>query len=271
MVHQVEDGVVAQLEQQHRGMWGRASSTYTDGAESLTRGAVEPLLDGARVGNETRLLDVGTGPGTVIGPALQRGAVVTAIDLTESMVEVARARFPTADVRVGNASALPFDDGCFDAVTLAFSLHHMAQPGLALAEARRVLRSGGRIAFTVWAAADRLVAFNLAFAALEGLDLEYEAPLPTPLDEAGPEDCVDLLRRAGFTEPSVRELDTAWLLDDASPLADLIDRYLGLEGNDRAKRQAYADAVSAAVAAHVHATGSPAVPNPALLASAQRG
>jgi SAM-dependent methyltransferase len=55
-------------------------------------------------------------------------------------------------VRAGDAHALPFDDGSFDAVTFGFCLHHIPDPERALAEARRVLRRGGRLAFSVWAA-----------------------------------------------------------------------------------------------------------------------
>jgi ubiquinone/menaquinone biosynthesis C-methylase UbiE len=95
------------------------------------------------VGNGTELRDVGTGPGTVIGPARHRGATVVGVDLSEAMVDAARRRHPGVDVQVGNASALPFPDASFDAVSFGLCVLVLPEPDRALAEARRVLRPGG--------------------------------------------------------------------------------------------------------------------------------
>ena len=176
MIQTLAPNAVTALEDEHRAMWGRLADSYAAGAEALTVGAVPAMLDAVGAGEGTVLLDVGTGPGTLIGPALARGAAVRAVDLSPQMIEQVRARYPDVDARVANGSDLPFPEGSFDAVTFTFSLHHMAEPAAALAEANRVVRDGGRIAYTVWAPEDRLVAFGLAFAALAELPVEVVPP-----------------------------------------------------------------------------------------------
>jgi len=70
---------------------------------------------------------------------------VTAIDFSAPMLE--RARRKSADIAwvEGDALALPFADGSFDAVTIGFGLRNLAEADRGLAELRRVLRPGGRL------------------------------------------------------------------------------------------------------------------------------
>lgn len=97
-----------------------------------------------------RVLDIGTGPGRLpIAIAAANGAVhVTGLDLSEDMVAVAsrlaaKRGVPNVDFRTGSAGELPFGDGEFDLVISTLSFHHWKDPGRALDEACRVLRSGG--------------------------------------------------------------------------------------------------------------------------------
>lgn len=113
--------------------------------------ATELLLDMAGVDGGCRLLDVACGPGLVACAAARRARHVTGIDLTPAMIEQARqlqARLglQNLDWRIGEATALPFDDGQFDAVTTRYSAHHLPDPDLAFAELVRVARPGARVA-----------------------------------------------------------------------------------------------------------------------------
>ena len=143
MIDTLDPDAVVELEAEHEAMWSRCARVYVRSVGGLTGEAAEQLLDAAEVGDGTGLLDVGTGPGTVVGPALARGAIVSAIDLAPAMIDELRTRHPDVDATVANATSLPFDDASFDAVTMAFCLHHMAEPAAALTEAWRVLRPGG--------------------------------------------------------------------------------------------------------------------------------
>ncbi|HEY7141552.1 MAG TPA: methyltransferase domain-containing protein, partial [Methylomirabilota bacterium] len=134
-----------------RAGWERVPRAYQDAWGRLTTQAAGPLLDAARVGPGVRALDVATGPGHVAAVAARRGASVVAVDFSEAMLAEARRHHPGIDFRSGDAEALPFPDASFDAVVMSFGLLHLARPDQALAEAYRVLRRGGRVAFTVWA------------------------------------------------------------------------------------------------------------------------
>jgi SAM-dependent methyltransferase len=132
-----------------RELWSGRAAAYERGFARLTAHAAGPLLDAAGVGPETRLLDIGTGPGVVAAAA--RGARVTAVDAEPSMAEAAARNVPGLDVRVAVLPDLPLPDGEFDAVTGNFVIHATGDPAAVLAELRRVLRPGGRLALTTWA------------------------------------------------------------------------------------------------------------------------
>ncbi len=133
-----------------RQSWEKLADAYSRSLQRLTSGSVNDLLDAVQAHSGTRLLDVGSGPGPLSAAAVDRGCVVTGVDISEAMVSIARAAVPGAEFRVGSAEELPFAAGEFDAVCGNFVIPHVGHPDRALAEALRVVRPGGRIAFTEW-------------------------------------------------------------------------------------------------------------------------
>ena len=91
-----------------------------------------------------RVLEVGCGPGE-LAERIQRElqCEVAALDVSERMVELARAR--DVDARVGDVQELPFEDGVFDCAVAAWMLYHVPRLDQALAELARVVRPGGRL------------------------------------------------------------------------------------------------------------------------------
>ena len=89
-----------------------------------------------------RVVDVGCGTGDLTERLAREAAVpVVAVDLSRRMAELARARgLPTANADIGR---LPFPDGTFDRVTVAFGLRNMTRKEVALGEMYRVLKPGG--------------------------------------------------------------------------------------------------------------------------------
>lgn len=90
-----------------------------------------------------RVLEVGCGRGEAAERIQRAGAEVIALDQSERMVELTRARGVSA--RRGDVQNLPFDDGSFDCVLAAWMLYHVPDLDRGLAELARVLRSSGRL------------------------------------------------------------------------------------------------------------------------------
>jgi len=117
------------------------------------------------------VLDLAAGTGTSSRTFTTAGARCVACDFSLGMLSVG-GRKPAARVRfvAGDALALPFGDGIFDAVTISFGLRNVAGPGAALAEMLRVTRPGGR-----------LVVCEFSHLASSGLDKLYERYLTAVL------------------------------------------------------------------------------------------
>jgi SAM-dependent methyltransferase len=98
-----------------------------------------------------RILDAGCGSGPLFAALRDRGAIVTGIDKSAGMLELARRRLgDEADLQVAElGSPLPFPDDTFDDVTASLVLHYLEDWGPALAELRRVLKPGGRLIVSV--------------------------------------------------------------------------------------------------------------------------
>ena len=100
-----------------------------------------------------RMLDVGSGPGTITVDFARRvrPGLVIGIDVAADVVEratglAASQRVDNVEFRVGDAYALPFEDDTFDVVHAHQVLQHLARPIDALREFRRVLKPGGLLA-----------------------------------------------------------------------------------------------------------------------------
>jgi ArsR family transcriptional regulator len=92
--------------------------------------------------------DLGCGTGQIAGALAPFVREVIAIDDSESMRVEAQRRLElhsNVDVRAGDLESLPLDDASLDAATVVLVLHHVPDPGAALAECARVLKPGGRL------------------------------------------------------------------------------------------------------------------------------
>ena len=93
-----------------------------------------------------RVLDACCGTGDLALAAEREGGVVTGVDFSPRMLERARKKSETVTWVEGDLLALPFGDDSFDAATVGFGVRNVSDLDAALAELRRVLRPGGRLA-----------------------------------------------------------------------------------------------------------------------------
>jgi SAM-dependent methyltransferase len=128
-------------------------SSFTP-VELMTTPPAGKLVKFAQIAKGQRVLDVACGTGVVAVTAARRGAKVSGLDLTPTLLERARENAKIAEVDIefveGDAEALPYPDGSFDVVLSQFGHIFAPRPAVAVQEMLRVLKSGGRIAFSTW-------------------------------------------------------------------------------------------------------------------------
>jgi SAM-dependent methyltransferase len=141
-----------ELKARHRAMW--ASGDYPSMVETFLLPLGPRLVEACGIGPGMRVLDVAAGTGNASLPAAERGASVTASDLTPELLEAGRHRAEGAGLKLdwveADAENLPFEDGSFDVVMSAigamFAPHHQEVAD----ELVRVCRPGGTIGLLSW-------------------------------------------------------------------------------------------------------------------------
>ena len=182
--------------------WKTSAPVYFDAIVGVNSQSVPALLDAAGVAAGVRVLDLACGPGHIAAAAAQRGAQVTGVDFSPQMLAQARRRYPDIAFQAGDAEALPLADASVDAVVMGYALFHFARPERALAECARVLRPGGRVAFTAWALPVPGSALAIANACLKAhATLDLGLPEGTPFHRfSEPDECRRVLTAAGFVD-----------------------------------------------------------------------
>jgi demethylmenaquinone methyltransferase/2-methoxy-6-polyprenyl-1,4-benzoquinol methylase len=123
-------------------VYDRMNSVMTAGMHHAWRRRAADL---ARVGASSRALDVATGTGDLAIELAFRGASVTGVDFSPAMLDLARNKAPDVEFEEGDALALRFADGEFDAVTVGFGARNFADLDKGLRELARVTKPGGRV------------------------------------------------------------------------------------------------------------------------------
>lgn len=199
----------------------RNATTYTDLFTVVTDRANEPLLDAAKVGAGTRLLDVAAGPGRMTQAGADRGARPIGVDLAPAMVEIARGHYPEIEFREASADALPFEDASFDAVVCAFGLGHFPEAERVIAEFRRVLAPQGAVALSWWEGFSRNRINGIFHEAIGRLAVSVPGVLPQgpPMDRFSDRArFTEFLQAAGFKDIQIDSVTFTHQLRDADEL-----------------------------------------------------
>jgi ubiquinone/menaquinone biosynthesis C-methylase UbiE len=211
-----------------RDNWATRAGNWNAWAERLERqqrGLNEPLLEVAGIGPGMACLDLASGTGE---PALSIAAAVgplgrvIATDLVAEMLAGARRRaagkgLANMTFEVADMQALPFEDASFDRVTCRLGLMYVPEPARAAAEARRVLKPGGRAAFLCWGRHEENDQFQVLDEVLwnEMRIDPHEGPFaPTRFGDEGA--LAALLLGAGFARAEERHLTFNPRIDPAT-------------------------------------------------------
>lgn len=170
----------------------------------------------------TTVLELAAGPGDTgftVAPLLGERGLLISSDFSPSMIEVARRRaaelgLSNVEHRVMDAERLELGDDSVDGAICRFGFMLMPDPGAAMAETRRVLRSEGRLVLAVWRGPEQNPWVSIAGRVLVG---RGHAPPPAPgapgmFTMAGDEQTRSLLEGAGFDEVTIEDVPVvfAW-------------------------------------------------------------
>lgn len=134
-------------------VWSAGGRSYEEISRSIA-GAIEHAAYRLAPQPGEAILDLATGTGWGSRLVARQGAHVTGADIAADLLAVARTRATeeglTIDYGIGDAEALPYSDGAFDAVISTFGIMFASNQEAAARELARVTRPGGRVVLTTW-------------------------------------------------------------------------------------------------------------------------
>lgn len=181
------------------------TDAYARGVGRYSAALASALCDAAAVGAGDTALDVGCGPGGLLGELARRlGAErVAGVDPSEPFLEACRAAVPGADLRRAGAESLPFDDGAFDVVLSQLVVNFIPDAHRGVSEMRRLARR--TVAACVWDYAGEMTMLRAFWDA--ALEVDPDAPDEgRTMRHCSPAELVALWVRAGLSAVETRAL-----------------------------------------------------------------
>ena len=202
------------------------ASRYVDLFAPASDQVIEPLLEAAEVDSGQRVLDLCCGQGNVAEALANRGCRVTCADFSPTMLAFARRRVPDGVFIEADAQDLPFRDNEFDVVVSNVGVCHVPDQPRALAEAKRVLRQGGRFGMTVWCGPDRSPSYEIIYRAIRSYGAAgITAPQGPDFHQfADRKIANEMLSSAGFSNIKVSMVESGWTVSTPNAFFEIFAR-----------------------------------------------
>ena len=130
--------------------WRGVGAAYAASYAALCAGTVDRIASALGPSDSRRLIDVGSGTGTLAAALARAGWTVTGCEPEPTMREIAVTQHPTLEFVPGALPELPYPDAAFDTATANFVLNHVPDPRAAAREMARVAVTGAPLVATIW-------------------------------------------------------------------------------------------------------------------------
>jgi ubiquinone/menaquinone biosynthesis C-methylase UbiE len=226
-----------------------AATTYEQCMGTLSAQLAPQILSAAHIGAGMRVLDIACGTGIVTraaAPVVGPAGHITATDISEAMIEQARANLASLDnvsFGIENAQSLTFPDCSFDAVTCGLGIMFFPDPAPAVAEFYRVLRAGGYAAISANPDAARTLVLRVLVAIDRHANMRRPRSGLVAFDGHEPR-LRGLFETAGFRDVATAAETRTFQFPSFDAYFSAIERGVGIAGQEY---QAQPEAVRAAV------------------------
>lgn len=202
-------------------LWGHRADDWAKYQEASIAPVFDAVLDHTGVGEGTRHLDIGCGAGLAAVKASALGAVVTGLDASHAMIDIAQSRLPAAKFHVGDLQSLPFEDKSFDLVSSFNAIQYAGNVTQALAEVRRVLAPDGIVAVATWGDPEGMDAAEVV-TVLKPLLPPPPPNAPGPFALSDDDVLREFVEAGGLEAYEVFDVDSPWSYpDEAAAIAGL--------------------------------------------------
>jgi ubiquinone/menaquinone biosynthesis C-methylase UbiE len=188
--------------------------------------------------------------------AAELGAMISGIDASDPLLEIARTRTKNADLRNGDLEELPYGDATFDVVTGFNAFQYAGNPVLALGEARRVTKPGGAVVIVTWGTPEGMEAASLV-AVLKPFLPPSPPGAPGPFALSDESTLREFASSAGLTPTAVFDVDDPWNYPDLdTAVRGMCSAGVAVKAMEHSGEEAVTSAYAAAFAPFLQSDGT---------------